>query len=290
MQARLDLSDSRFGTAEERPLRFYVSGNFVKGDRSATLTSLDYDLDVGGVSAGAEYDGGGFVLGGAVNLTRSRAEMTGAGETEVDAVQAGLYAGWSGGGAFAQAHAGLGWLDFEVRRQAVIDEISASPEGKTVTAGAKAGYLLGLGNLSVGPVIGVHYAKLDIDDYVESGDPVLTLSVGEQETSTLLGSAGIEARGTFEAGGAQIQPFFTAAVEREFKGDARMIRYAGTASPTIVNSWQIPERSDETYGRLAGGFSLRILESLSVQLEGSVSVEREQGNDKAGSVALRLGF
>ena len=290
MQARLDLSDSRFGTAQERPLRFYVSGNFTKGDRSDTLTSLGYDLEIGGVSAGAEYDNGGFILGGVVNLARSQAEMTRTGETEVDAVQGGIYAGWSGGGAFAQAHAGFGSLDYEIRRDAVIDEISASPEGDTVTAGAKAGYLLSVGNLRIGPVLGVHYAKLDIDDYVESGDPVLTLNVAEQETSTLLGSAGIEARGTFDAPGTQVQPFFTAAVEREFKGDSRIIRYAGTVSPTIVNSWQVPERSDDTYGRLAGGFSLRILDSLSLQLEGSVSVEREQGNDRAGSIALRLGF
>ena len=290
MQGRLDLSDARFGNSGERPLRLYVSGNFARRDSSATLSSLSYRLNTGGVTAGAEYDNAGLIFGGALNFAHSKAQTRGTGEAKVDAVQAGIYAGWSGGGAFVQAHGGLGWLDYEMSRQAVIDEISASTDGKTVTAGAKAGYLMGFGGFKLGPVVGLQYAKLDVDGFVESGDPVLTLNVSDQEADTLVGHAGIEARGSFESSGARIQPFFAATVEREFKGDARIIRYAATASPTIVNSWHVPERSDETYGRLSGGVSLGITDWAALQLEGSVSVERDHGNDKAGSVALRIGF
>jgi uncharacterized protein YhjY with autotransporter beta-barrel domain/phospholipase/lecithinase/hemolysin len=291
LQARASLSDARGGgESEGRPLRFFVAGNFAKSEQVGTLTSLAHDLDTGGVTAGVEYDRAGFLIGGAVNLSQSKAELGGSGEAKANAKQAGFYAAWSGGGAFVQAHAGIGRLDYKIRRQAVIDDISASPDGNTVNAGARLGFLAGFGGLRVGPVAGLHYAKVNIDDYVESGDPVLTNSVSGQETSTLLGEAGLEARGDFEFGAAAMQPFLSATLEREFQGDARTIRYAGTASPTIVNSWQMPERSNNTYGRVTGGVSIGVTGAIAVQLLGSATLERDGGNEKSGSLALRVGF
>ena len=290
LQARASLSDARSGGGEGRPLRFYVAGNFAKADQAGTLSALGYGLETGGVTAGLEYDSGGFLVGGAVNLSQSTAEIGGSGEAKANARQAGAYAAWSGGGAFVQAHAGIGRIDYKIRRQAVIDDISATPDGDTVNAGLRLGYLMGFGGLRIGPVAGLHYARVEIDDYVESGDPVLTNSVSGQKATTLLGEAGVEARGSFDYGGAAMQPFLSATLEREFEGDARTIRYAGTASPTIVNSWQLPDRPNDTYGRLTGGVSIGVTGALAVQVLGSATLERDGGDDKSGSVALRLGF
>ena len=290
LQARASLSDARSGGGEGKPLRFYAAGNFAKADHAGTLMALGYGLETGGVTAGVEYDQGGFLIGGAVNLSQSTAEMGGSGRAKANAKQAGVYAAWSGGGAFVQGHAGIGRLDYKIRRQGVIDDISATPDGDTLNAGVRLGYLVGFGGLRIGPVAGLHYAKVEIDDYVEAGDPVLTLSVSDQKATTLLGEAGIEARGSFDYGGAAMRPFLSATLEREFEGDARTIRYAGTASPTIVNSWQLPDRPDDTYGRLSGGVSIGVTNAIAVQVLGSVTLERDGGNDRSGSVALRLGF
>ena len=75
-------------------------------------------------------------------------------------------------------------------------------------------------------MIGARYAEADVDAFTEVGDPALTVSVEDQELDSLIGSAGIEARGDFEVGGLPVRPYAIAAVEREFQGDARTVRYA----------------------------------------------------------------
>ena len=290
MLGRLDLSNSRFGAASDRPLNFYVSANTATSSRPATMMSLGYELDTTGGSAGLEYDvGNGAMIGAAVNYSKGEANMpeTG-GRAETRAWQAGLYAGWAGGGAFVQGYVGYGWLDFDITRNGVISELAASPSANAITAGGQAGYLFGMGGLRVGPVIGVRYADVDLDGYTEAGDPVLTLNVEEQDATSLIGSAGIELRGDMEVGGLAVRPYAQAAVEREFEGDARTVRYALTAAPGIVNQWNLPARSDDIYGRITGGVNLTLSGALSLQLQASTSISQDEGNDTSGFVALRL--
>jgi uncharacterized protein YhjY with autotransporter beta-barrel domain len=137
-------------------------------------------------------------------------------------------------------------------------------------------------------VVGVHYADVDLDAYSEAGDPVLTLNVAEQGATSLVGSAGIELRGDMEVGGLAVRPYAIAALEREFEGDARTVRYALTAAPTIVNQWNLPARSDDIYGRITGGVDFTLTGALSLQVQGSTSISQNDGNDLAGFVALRL--
>ncbi|HEX8525772.1 autotransporter domain-containing protein [Allosphingosinicella sp.] len=288
---RLDLSSARFGSGGDG-LHFFVSGSIANSEARGTLTSLGYELDSSAAAAGVEYDmSSGVIVGGAISYARSGAAMeTSSGSVEADGWQGGVYAGWSGGSAFVQGYAGIGALDFEIERDAVIDEIEASPSGNTLTAGAQAGFLLPFDNMRIGPVVGVRYARAEIDGYTETGDPVLTLNVSDQRLDTLTGSAGIEARGDHMMGGLSVQPFVSAAFEREFEGNERTILYAGTASPEIVNSWELPGRPHDTYGRLSGGVNLRLVGSVTLQVQATTTIEQEQGNTQAGSLALRIGL
>lgn len=290
LQGRLDLSGARSGSGGGG-LGLFVSANTASRDFAATSTNLPYELDTMGVTGGVEYDSGNAVFGLALNYARPKADMiTDSGDVRAKAWQVGAYGGWASGGAFVQAHAGHGWLDYDVRRDAVIDEIAAETDGSAITAGAKAGYLIPLGGLSVGPVVGVNYAKADLDPYTETGDPVLTLNVEEQEVSALVGSAGVEARGSFNSGGLAVSPYVSLTAEKDFKGDGRIIRYAGTASPTIVNSFTLADRSEDTYGRLTAGASLALGGSFALQIQGSTSFEQDGADDMAGWVGLKVGF
>jgi outer membrane lipase/esterase len=287
---RVDLSHARSGS-EGAGLHFYISANTATQTIGDGNRNLGYDLDTFGVTAGAEYDAGGAIFGAALNHSRPEADMfTGTGSARAKAWQAGAYAGWSGGGAFVQAHASYGWMDYRIRRTAVIDDIAAETDGTAITAGAKAGYLAGMGGLRVGPVIGLQYAKVEIDGYTESGDPVLTLNVGDQDVKALVGSLGLEARGSFDSGGLAVAPYASLTAEKDLEGDGRAIRYAGTASPGIVNTWVLDDRSKELHGRLTAGANLSLGGSASLQVQGSTSIARDGGNDKAGFVALKLGF
>jgi outer membrane autotransporter protein len=173
---------------------------------------------------------------------------------------------------------------------ALIDEIEGETDGTAFTAGAKAGYLFDFGGWRVGPILGLHYARTELDGYTEEGDPVLTLTVGDQDAEALVGSAGVEARGDWDVGGLAIRPYATLTAEQDFEGDGRIVRYAGTASPGIVNSFVLPDRGDDTYGRIAGGADVELVGSLSLQLTAATSFAREGGEDLFGTLGLKAGF
>lgn len=293
MLGRLDLSGARSGDDGAAGLKFFVNGTFASSDHARTATNLGYDFDSVGVTAGAEYETApGMILGAAVNYSKPEADMTiASGSVEGKAIQLGVYGGWAGaGGAFVEGYAGYGWLDIDIEREAVIDQIEADTDATAITAGAKAGYLFGLGGWRVGPVASIQYARTELDGYTETGDPVLTLNVDDQDVKALLGSAGIEARGSFDMGGLAVQPYVALTAEKELDGDGRVIRFAGTAAPGIVNSFVLPDRSKDGYGRVTGGATFALGKGISLQASGSGSFSRDGGDDVSGQVALKIGF
>jgi outer membrane lipase/esterase len=291
LQGRVDLSGARFGGGGHDGLAFYVTGNAASQDVGPSNQSLGYEMNSGGVSAGLEYGAGPAVIGAAVSYSRPKADFaTGTGRIDGKAWHAGAYAGMSAGGLFGQAYAGYGWIDYSIRRTAVVDDLHATPSGRNALAGAKIGYLAGLGGLRVGPVVALDYARSKIGAYTETGDPVLTNKVGRQEVHALVGSAGLEVRGNVESGGLAVRPYASLMAEKDFDGDGRTIQYAGTASPTIVNTWVLPNRSKDTYARLTAGASFELIGSLSLQVQGSKSFGRDGGNDVNGFAGLKLGF
>jgi uncharacterized protein YhjY with autotransporter beta-barrel domain/phospholipase/lecithinase/hemolysin len=290
LNGRLDLSHARSGS-DGAGLNVFIAGNTATRTIRDGNRNLGYDLDTVGVTAGAEFDAGGAVLGVALNHSRPEADMASAiGSARARAWQVGAYGGFEAGGAFIQGHAGYGWLDYRTRRTAVIDEIDGEAEGTATTAGAKAGYLAGFAGLRIGPVVGLHYAKVEIDGYTETGDPVLTLNVAEQDVKALVGSAGLEARASFNSGGLAIAPYASLTAEKDLEGDGRAIRYAGTASPGIVNTFVLEDRSKDVHGRLTAGANLALGSTVSLQVQGSTSIARDGGNDMAGFAALKIGF
>ena len=92
----------------------------------------------------------------------------------------------------------------------------------------------------------------------------------------LVGSLGVELNGDFDIGGSRVAPFLSATVEKELDDDPRTIRYAGTASPEIVNQWVVTG-DDEPYGRVSLGANLQITNGLSVQVAGSTTIHEDGG-------------
>lgn len=287
---RLDLSHARAGTSGSG-LNAFLNVDTSRRDIDRTLTNLPYDISTFGVTGGVEYEAmPGTIVGAALNYSKGSADIGASGEAEVNGVSLGIFAGWSAGGAFAEGYAGYGWQDYEFEREAVIDEIEGESDGNAIVAGAKAGYLFGMGNVQVGPVVGLQYAEVEVDAFTETGDPVLTLDVEEQKLKALVGSVGVELRGNLDAGGMAIRPYASLTAEKDLEGDSRTIRYAGTASPAIVNSFVLPDRSDDVYARLTGGLTLAATGNVSIQLNGSTTIDRDGGDDLSGLLGVKLGF
>jgi hypothetical protein len=67
---------------------------------------------------------------------------------------------------------------------------------------------------------------------------VLTLNVGEQRRASSSASRASRAISRPEVGGLSVKPFVKLLAEKELDSSGRPIRYAGTAAPTIVNSFR----------------------------------------------------
>ena len=82
----------------------------------------------------------------------------------------------------------------------------------------------------------------------------------------------------------QLRPFAAAAVEKDFSGDERTIRFAQTSAPTIVNSFALEDASKKAYGRFSGGFSAAILTNVSLDVAGSATIGKDQGEETSAHV------
>jgi uncharacterized protein YhjY with autotransporter beta-barrel domain len=287
MSGRLDLS----GGESDNPLSFYLVATAASHDVREGQTTLAYDYDSIGAAAGAEYTLGQGVIGVALSYSRPETDfVSGNGKSRADAWHLGAYAKFEAGGAFAEGYAGYGMVDYRMLRRAVIDDISAETDGESIVAGGEVGYLFGLASAKAGPVVGVQYARATIDGYTETGDPVLTLNVGKQRASELIGFAGLEGQLETEVGGLAVKPYAKLLAEKELDSSGRPIRYAGTAAPTIVNSFRPEPADDDVYARLEGGVAFELSKAIALQLQASATVEHPEHDEVSGFLGFKIGF
>lgn len=291
LNSRMDLGSPRDGEVLEGA-RFFVTGDSFSRDVANSLVTDSFDIDTVGATGGVELGfGGNGLLGVAAGYQRGKADFSNlASSVKSETWQAGAYAAFALGPLFAQGHAGLGRSDYDIARRAVIDDLSAEPEGSHVVAGAKLGFLAGVGPFRVGPVAALDYARVKVDGYTEEGDSALSLNVGNQRYSALVGSAGVELRGDFDAGGSSLRPFAAAMVEKDLKGDGRTLVFSQTATPIIVNRFDLGERDDSVYTRLSGGASAQLTSAIQLDVAGSTTVGKEQGNEVSILAGVRVGF
>ena len=290
LTARMDTTAPRDGDMPEG-LKFYVAGDGYSRKLDAGQTNEEYRSSGVGLTAGAEYGFGSGLVGLALNYSKPKVNFgNDAADNEAKSLQLGGYGAFGIAGGFIQAYAGYGWDDHEIERAGVVSELEADPDGDHFIAGAKGGYLMPLGSVRVGPVIAVDYAKADVDSYTETGDPVLTLNVDSLSYKSLRGSVGVEVRGDFEGGGTQLRPFAAAVIEKDFTGDERTVRFSQTSAPTIVNSFQLEDASKDAYGRISLGFNAAILSSVSLDVAGSATVGKDQGEETSAQVGFRFSF
>jgi outer membrane autotransporter protein len=286
MSGRLDL-----GGDGERPLSFYLVGTAASHDVRSGRTTNGYDYDSAGAAAGIEYAAGPALLGVALSYTRPRVDFLNAtSRSRSEAWHVGGYGKLEMGGAFAEAYAGYGQIDQKLRRSAVIDEIDAETDARTLVAGGEAGYLMNLGSLRAGPVVGVQYARVRVDGFTERGDPVLTLNVQEQRASETNAFAGIEAQIGADVGGLSAKPFIKLLAEKQLDSSGGVIRYSSTSAPNIVNTFRLDEQSDRVYGRVEGGASLQLGSRVSLQLGASATFEHRERNEFSGFAGVKVGF
>lgn len=272
-------------------LRGFVIGDYFSRDIGRSQTNDPFDVDGAGVTAGLEFGLHSGVIGVAANYSRPRVRFgNDAFRENARSYQIGAFGGFSMGAAFVQAHVAYGSDRHRLNRTGVIDNMTARPDGSHVVAGAKAGYMMSLGAVGIGPVAGLEYARAKVDAYTEEGDAALTLNVSEQSLQALTGTFGIEVRPAIASPIAGVRPFASALLEKDFTGDSRTVVFSQTSAPVIVNQFDIEDRSTEIHGRLSAGGSAIILNGIAVEAAASTTVGKDQGNELSAHVGVSLGF
>jgi uncharacterized protein YhjY with autotransporter beta-barrel domain/phospholipase/lecithinase/hemolysin len=290
LSSRVDLGSPRDGEVAEG-LRVFAVGDGFTRKIGRSDTNDAFNIEGSGGTVGIEFGSGNLVAGVAGNYTRPRADFgNDSARVRGHSMQIGGFAGYALGPVFVQGQLGYGQDRHRITRTGVIDNLSARPDGSHVLAGAKAGFLMPVAALRVGPVVGLDYARAKVDGYTESGDAALALNVGAQRFRALTGNVGLEARGDFGGGGLALRPFASAMLEKDLEGDSRTATYSQVAAPTIVNRFQIAGRDKGVYTRLSGGASAALGGAISVNAFVSSTLGKDQGNETSAHVGLRAGF
>jgi uncharacterized protein YhjY with autotransporter beta-barrel domain/phospholipase/lecithinase/hemolysin len=267
-------------------LRLFAMGDAFSRDVTATSRNSAFEISGVGATIGAEYGLPMGIVGIAGNYSRPLVRFgNDAARINGRSWQIGAYGSVEAGGLFGQAYAGYGKDRNRLRRAGVIDDMTARPEGNHTTAGVKGGYLVPFSGLQVGPVVALDYARAKVDGYTESGDPALTLNVSGQRLKSVTGQAGLEVRGTLQG----LHLFVEGTVEHEFSGDGRLIGFAQTSAPTIVNTWDV-RRGKETYGRIAGGARADVTGGIGIDVSASTTVGRDGGQELSGRLGVNARF
>jgi outer membrane lipase/esterase len=275
------------------PWSFYMMGNGAYSDRQATVASNGFNLDSVGGTAGIEYRiNNNAFIGGAFDYSNPKAKFfNNGGSTEANAYQFGAYGAWANAHFFAQGLATFGWQNYRNVRPGVVDTITSNPDGTSFVVAGKVGYLFDAGKSQIGPIGGLTYARARVNGYTESGDPVLTLNVGQQTAETLIGSVGAQFRFPFMVSGRLINPYINLTADDDFIGNGRIIQFGATSAPLIVNSWMVPNAtSQQVYGRVAAGVVAPVSDKIALTANISQTFARQGGNDFYGNGGLKISF
>ena len=275
------------------PWSFYMLGNGGISDRQATVASNGFNLDSVGGTIGTEYrfNRNSFV-GAAFDYSNPKAKLNnGAGTTDANSYQLGLYGEWADAHFFAQGLATFGWQNFRNTRPGVVDIITSNPDGTTFVAGGKLGYLFDAARTQIGPIGGLVYARARVNGFTEAGDPVLIMNVGPQTEEALVASAGLQFRLPFVVNGRIISPYLNLTAEDDLIGNGRIIQFSATSAPLIINTWGIPDgNSQHVYGRVAAGVVAPVTDRVALTANVSQTFARQGGNDFYGNGGFKVSF
>jgi phospholipase/lecithinase/hemolysin/uncharacterized protein YhjY with autotransporter beta-barrel domain len=276
------------------PWSFYMLANGAVSDRQATVAARGFDLDSVGGTIGVEYriNANAFV-GGAFDYSNPKAHLfNNTGSTEANAYQLGAYGAWTNANFFLQGLATVGWQNYRNVRPGVVDLITSNPDGMSVVAAGKVGYLFGAPDkVQVGPIGSLLYARARVNGFTESGDPVLTLNIGDQTAETLIGSVGAQFRFPFWVGGKIISPYINLTADDDIIGNGRIVQFGATSAPIIINNWAIPNsNSHNIYGRVAAGVVAPVWNNVALTANVSQTFARTGGNDFYGNGGLKISF
>lgn len=273
----------------------FLSGNLGSGQRKPGPGQLGFDLDSRGLMAGVDRQFGEGVFGLSLNLMRLDSTLSeSAGSVDVDGYALSLYG--SRGGLLTRgappAGAGTHFDGVHVdgsltvgrnryKSEHVVD-ITGLPisvatsknDGNVYALAGVTGLESHRGRGEFDLSLGGTWSRAHVDDLTEDGSGPLILFVQGRDIDSLTGNLAFSAKGAWPVAFGTLLPTVRVELLHEFKGAARLVT-AHFVRDSLGTSFTIPlDRPDANYGRVAAGLQAVFPRGLSLHIEGSQDVAR----------------
>ena len=208
--------------------RVEASGGEWRAKKAATATTAeklayDYRWFVG--RAGMDYaPREDLRVGWSVHAPRSKAEMAGVGEVEVDGVGAGVSATWRSGDLYVDAQAAVTRYGVGLTSYTHGKLLNKDASGVGYALGVEGGKRMPVGGAFVTPRAGLAWSDVDLDftDMETAGAPELRARVSVQDARSVNGRVGVTVEKEVEMGTASGRVFGSLGVEREFSDETEV--------------------------------------------------------------------
>jgi outer membrane autotransporter protein len=259
----------------------WARGNFSFGEKDASASSPAFDADQWAFVGGIDYRlSDKSVLGAALSYGSSEVEFAADdGALNTDSFALSLY-----GSAYAAKNFYFDGIvnfsnsSYDAERNIVyVDgsglvtaDAAGDTDGTTLSGGLSAGYDFLVGGLTISPNLGFFYIDTTIDGFTENGAGGLNLIYDEQKFKSLTGNAGLRLTYAWNVSWGVLLPHLRADYVREFEDDVDVfgVRFANdpnaASTPPVLVATDNP---DQSYWRLAGGFSAQFKHGVSGYIE-----------------------
>jgi outer membrane autotransporter protein len=260
----------------------WARGNYSFGEKDRNASSPGFDADQWAMVGGLDYRFSDRLVGG-VSLAYGQSSIEfdprDEGGLETDTWAISLY-----GSAYAAKNfyfdtiVNVANADYGADRNityvdgtGLIDvDAHGDTDGMTYSAGLSGGYDLLIGGLTLSPNLGLFYIDATIDSFTESGAGGLNLLYDEQTFQSFTGNLGLRATYAWNLSWGVLLPHVRVDYVREFKNDVDVFGVRFAADPNAVSTPPIlveTDNPDESYWRLATGFSAQFVLGVSAYVE-----------------------
>jgi outer membrane lipase/esterase len=282
-----------YGSGEQR-LSAFITDSYGWGSRSARDNVAGFDYRDNTTSAGADYRINDWLAaGGLIGYGETNDSLRDSlGSQSFNSYQAALYAtvfnnGWYG--SIAETYAYEEWN--KLNRNVFVggQTASASTNGHVFGSKLEGGYVLKLGDWSLGPAAELREADYHIGSYTEHGAVGLNQEVDSQSTTSMIGQVGIGATLSTMVGDYIVTPQFRFNFDHEFRHASRAIvtRIASQLS-TSVTTDLAPDA--DNFVRLGAGVGVKLTDRLSALVDFDSTVGRSGGEDYSALARLKASF
>jgi outer membrane autotransporter protein len=235
----------------------------------------NFDSNRGGLTVGLDSPMSWGVIGGALNYSHTAGEFDhDGGDFDQDSFGGLLYGSYyPSDSSFIDGVIGLAGKSYSLDRTVVAGGgIFGKAQGDTLgfefQSSLSGGYDFSFDNFTIGPRVGIHYLRTELDDFTESGSP-LALQYEEQVEGSLTSTVGFQGSMAISTSFGVVVPQVNAEYVHEFLNDRRTV-HATATDGSAVNF--VTDPPDRNYANVGAGVVFVLPDGISPFLSYSAEV------------------